>query len=132
DPTTCQPGGLASAGGDLPELGAYSAKFPYLSYIYQLSNLYRSHYHAVQASLTQRTSHGLSFTAAYTYSHATDDVSQNFGASAPLNNSAPDQSQYGNSDYDIRHRFTFGATYAIPGIKSPGQMLQGWVRNAVV
>jgi hypothetical protein len=134
DPTTCQPGGpgLASTAGDLDEFGPYHSQFPYLSYIYQLSNLYRSHYHAVQASLTQRTSHGLSFTAAYTYSHATDDVSQNFGASAPLNNLAPDASNYGNSDYDIRHRFTFELTYALPGLKSPGQVLQGWQLNSVV
>jgi len=132
DPTTCQPGGLATAAGDLPELGPYSSRFPYLSYIYQLSNIYRSHYNAVQASLTQRTSHGLSFTAAYTYSHATDDVSQNFGALAPYNNSAPDESNYGNSDYDIRHRFTFELTYAIPGLKSPGQILQGWVLNSIL
>jgi hypothetical protein len=132
DPTICQPGGVAAAVGDQDEFGPYHSQFPYLSYIYQLSNLYRSHYNAVQASLTQRTSHGLSFTAAYTYSHATDDVSQNFGASAPLNNLAPDQSNYGNSDYDIRHRFTFEATYAIPGIKSPGQILQGWVLNSVL
>jgi hypothetical protein len=137
DPTVCQPGGLASAGGDLDPvgldtLGPYHSNFPYLSYIYQLSNLYRSHYHAVQASLTQRTSHGLSFTAAYTYSHALDDVSQNFGASAPLNSLAPDASNYGNSDYDIRQRFTFELTYALPGLKSPGQLLQGWVLNSIL
>jgi hypothetical protein len=136
DPSTCQVGHGKpfnnTAAGDLPELGPFSSQFPYLSYIYQLSNLYRSHYHAVQASLTQRTSHGLSFTAAYTYSHATDDVSQNFGASAPLNNLAPDESNYGNSDYDIRHRFTFELTYALPGIKTPGQILQGWVLNSIL
>jgi hypothetical protein len=86
----------------------------------------------VQASLTQRTSHGLSFTAAYTYSHATDDVSQNFGATIPLNNLAPDQSNYGNSDYDIRNRFTFELTYALPGLKTPGQLLQGWQINSIV
>ena len=66
-----------------------SAKFPYISYIDQLSNQDTSHYNALQASLTQRTSHGLSFTAAYTYSHALDDVSQNFGSSVPLNNLSP-------------------------------------------
>jgi hypothetical protein len=141
DPSTCQVGHGKpfnnTAGGDQAETGPYNTPgktpyFPYLSYIYQLSNLYRSHYHAVQASLTQRTSHGLSFTAAYTYSHATDDVSQNFGASAPLNNLASDKSNYGNSDYDIRHRFTFELTYALPGLKSPGQLLQGWVLNSIL
>ena len=41
-------------------------------------------------------------------------------------------SNYGNSDYDIRHRFTFEATYALPGLKSPGQILQGWVLNSIL
>jgi hypothetical protein len=81
--------------------------------------------------VTQRTSHGLSFTAAYTYSHATDDVSQNFGSSTPLHNENP-ALNYGNSDYDIRHRFTFELTYAIPGKKAPGQLLEGWSVNSVV
>ncbi len=103
------------------ELRPYSSKFPYLQYILQMSNLYRSHHNAVQASLTQRTSHGLSFTAAYTYSHATDDVSQNFWSTTPLNNTNPN-TNYGNSDYDIRQRFTFEASYALPGKKSPGQI----------
>ena len=114
-----------------PEPGPYSSKFPYLQYILQMSNLYRSHYNAVQASLTQRTSHGLSFTAAYTYSHATDDVSQNFGSTTPLNNTNPN-TNYGNSDYDIRQRFTFEASYALPGKKSPGQLLEGWQINSIV
>jgi len=109
----------------------YFSKFPYIQYILQMSNLYRSHYHAVQASLTQRTSHGLSFTVAYTYSHATDDVSQNFGGTTPLHNENP-ALNYGNSDYDIRHRFTFEATYAIPGPKTPGQILQGWQFNSIL
>jgi hypothetical protein len=113
------------------ETGPYFAKFPFISYIDYLSNLDRSHYNALQVSLTQRTSHGLSFTAAYTYSHATDDVSQNFGSSVPLNNTSPDLN-YGNSDYDIRHRFTFELTYALPGIKAPAQILQGWTINSIV
>jgi carboxypeptidase family protein len=113
------------------EVGPYHSKFPYISYIDQLSNQDRSHYNALQVSLTQRTSHGLSFTAAYTYSHALDDASQNFGSSIPLNNALPDLN-YGNSDYDIRNRFTFEATYAIPGRKSPAQLLQGWAINSIV
>jgi hypothetical protein len=82
-------------------------------------------------SLNQRTSHGLSFTAAYTYSHALDDVSQNFGSTTPLNNANPGLN-YGNSDYDIRNRFTFELTYALPGKKSPGQLLEGWQINSII
>ena len=31
----------------------------------------------------------------------------------------------------MRHRFRFSPTYALPGIKSPGQMLQGWQVRAI-
>ena len=40
--------------------------------------------------------------------------------------------EYGNSVNDIRHRFTFAPTYAIPGKKSPGQMLEGWSVNGIL
>jgi hypothetical protein len=123
DPTMC--------GTDQSEAGPFSAKFPYISWIDQLSNQDTSHYNALQMSLTQRTSHGLSFTAAYTYSHALDDVSQNFGSSVPLNNLVPSLN-YGNSDYDIRNRFTFEMHYALPSIKAPAQLLQGWAINSIV
>ena len=33
---------------------------------------------------------------------------------------------------DIRHRFTFSTTYALPGIKSPAEMLQGWSISSIV
>jgi hypothetical protein len=120
-----------ACGTDQSEAGPFTAKFPYISWIDQLSNQDTSHYNALQASLTQRTTHGLSFTAAYTYSHGLDDVSQNFGSSVPLNNLVPSLN-YGNSDYDIRHRFTFEMHYALPSIKSPAQLLQGWAINSIV
>jgi len=117
---------LGSGGAPLP----YGTQFPYLSNINYMSNMYRSHYNAMQVVLTQRTSHGLSFTAAYTYSHATDDMSAN-DANVPLNSANPDL-QYGNSDYDIRHHFTMDVTYALPSRKSPGQILQGWEISSIV
>lgn len=110
-----------SGGTPLP----FGTQFPYLAYINQMSNLFRSHYNAMQVVLTQRASHGLSFTATYVYSHATDDNSSNDVCCIPLNNANPDL-QYGNSDYDLRHHFTLDVTYAIPGRKSPGQVLEGW------
>jgi Carboxypeptidase regulatory-like domain/TonB dependent receptor len=112
---------LGSGGTPTP----YLAKFRYLSYINQMSNLFRSHYNAMQVVLTQRASHGLSFTATYVYSHATDDNSSNDVCCIPLNNANPDL-MYGNSDYDLRHHFTLDVTYTVPGRKSPGQILEGW------
>ena len=112
-------------------LGPFSTKFPYLGSILVLSNLYRSNYNGLQATLQQRTAHGLSFLASYTYSHSLDDDSYNIGQFLPQDSNNP-ALEYASSDFDIKHRFTFSITYAIPGMKSPGQLLQGWELNSVV
>jgi hypothetical protein len=112
-------------------LGPFSAKFPYLGSIIVLSNLYRSNYNGLQTTLQQRTAHGLSFLASYTYSHSLDEDSYNIGQFLPQDSNNP-ALEYASSDFDITHRFTFSITYAIPGKKSPGQILQGWEINSVV
>jgi hypothetical protein len=42
------------------------------------------------------------------------------------------RAERGNSDFDIRHRFTFAATYEIPGRKSFAQLLQGYQVNTIL
>ena len=42
------------------------------------------------------------------------------------------RTEYGNSDFDIRQRFTLSLTYAIPGRTGYGQMLEGWELNSIV
>lgn len=108
----------------------FATKFPFLRFINQLTNGYGSSYNGLQASLTQRTAHGLYFVAGYTYSHSLDQASLN-RPQQPQDSRHPEL-EYGNSDLDIRHRFTLSTTYAIPGRKSWGQMLQGWGVNSIV
>ncbi|MGH7867580.1 MAG: hypothetical protein ACREP9_08100, partial [Candidatus Dormibacteraceae bacterium] len=109
----------------------YNSKFPYLSHIPQLSNVYRSNYNALQATLTQRVSHGLTFLMGYTWQHALDDdVSYNL-AYVPADSTDPNLN-YGTSVYDYRHRLTFTANYQIPGRKGMAQLLEGWALNSVV
>lgn len=109
----------------------YYSKFPYLSYINQLTNGEISNYNSLQVTLNERTWHGVSFLLGYTYSHALDDASTNVYVTAPVDSLNP-ALQYGASDYDIRHRFTLTTTYAIPGMKSPGQLLEGWGLHSIV
>ena len=109
-----------------------NGKFPYLANIDYLSNIDRSNYHGLQVALTQRTSHGLSFVAGYTYSHGLDDASSNFNANpVPLDSANPGL-QYGSSDFDIRHRFTFTASYMLPGKAGFAQLLEGWQVNSII
>jgi hypothetical protein len=109
----------------------YYGQFPYLQYINWLSNIDRSNFNALQSTLTARGYHGLGFVGAYTYGHALDVYSTARGIHTPQNNLNPD-ADYGASDFDQRHHFSFTLNYAIPGRKGFGQMLEGWSVNSAV
>jgi hypothetical protein len=109
----------------------YYAQFPYLQYINVMSNLDVSNYNALQTTLTARGYHGLGFVAAYTYSHALDDASQNRNQNVPQDN-LNGALDYGPSNFDQRHHFALTLNYAIPGKKGYGQMLEGWSINSAV
>jgi len=113
----------------------FATKFPYLSNIFQMGNVYESNYNGLQVTLNARNFHGLSMVAGYTYSHAIDDVGANwdFGYGSGLPQDSYNLAgEYGNSDFDIRHRFTVSLTYAIPGKKGYAQALEGWEINSIV
>jgi hypothetical protein len=118
--------------------GQYSATFPYLSQIDEVTNGNFSNYDALQATLQARGYHGLSFLAGYAFAHAlsvlddTDPNDSGSGSSTMPTDKNNLRLNYGSSAYDIRHRFTFSPSYAIPGMKSPGQMLEGWSLNALI
>ncbi|HEY7387923.1 MAG TPA: TonB-dependent receptor [Bryobacteraceae bacterium] len=109
----------------------FSAKFPYLGIINWLSNNNYANYNGLQASLTQRVWHGLSYVAGYTYSHALAISPDNWSFLQPID-STKVKNLYGNSAFDIRHHFTFSTTYALPGVKAPLQLLKGWSVNSII
>ena len=110
----------------------YFSKFPYLSNINTVMNTDRSNYNGLQSTLTERLSHGLNFTVGYTYAHALDMSAGDWrGANVPSYSPNP-KLEYGNSNYDIRHRFTASVTYALPNKKGFAQMLEGWQLNSIL
>ncbi|MGA9773906.1 MAG: TonB-dependent receptor [Blastocatellia bacterium] len=108
----------------------FNSKFPFLGYINFLENGYRSSYHGLQTTLTQRAWKGLDFVMGYTWAHAIDFVSLH-RAAQPQDSGRPDLER-ASSDLDIRHRFTLSLTYALPGVKSWAQLLEGWQVNSIV
>jgi hypothetical protein len=86
-------------------------------------------YNAFVTAFSQRLSHGLSFQAAYTYSHTIDEGSQSFSESQ--GNASP--SPYtllaalnkGPADFDITHNFVFNFNYAIPSPHSSNTVVKG-------
>jgi len=76
-----------------------------------------SNYNSLQFSLEKRATHDLQFQASYTYSHALDDASS--ASLGSLNNGDfRDQRypmmEYGNADFDVRHRFVMSYAYLLP------------------
>jgi hypothetical protein len=109
----------------------FFSKFPYLQIINEQTNAAHSNYNSLQATLTERNFHGLDFTAGYTYGHGLDNGSLNFQGQTPQDSRHPER-EYGSSDFDIRHRLTVTAGYAIPGKKGYAQLLEGWKLNTIV
>ena len=76
-----------------------------------------SNYNSLQVRYEKNFSHGLQFEASYTYAHALDDASS--AALGSLNNGDfRDQRypflEYGNSDFDVRHRLVVSYVYQLP------------------
>ncbi|HZR57521.1 MAG TPA: TonB-dependent receptor [Terriglobales bacterium] len=76
-----------------------------------------SNYNSLQVRLQKRPTRDLQFEASYTYSHALDDASS---ASLGSVNNGDFQDQrfplqeYGNADFDVRHRFVLSYAYQLP------------------
>jgi len=102
----------------------FFSTYPWFSTINYSGNFGSSNYAGLQTNLTVRNIHGLTLNGNYTFSHA---LAQN--TITDVRNPLLD---YGNLELDTRHHFTLTGSYAIPGFKSPLQMLQGWALNASV
>jgi hypothetical protein len=98
---------------------------PVFSSIFQQGTISSSAYHALQASLEKRFSHGLQFTAAYTYGKSLDYASTFESLVNPFN------PRIGRSPslFDARHRFVFSYYWDLPIRKYEGfagKVLNGW------
>jgi Carboxypeptidase regulatory-like domain/TonB dependent receptor/TonB-dependent Receptor Plug Domain len=113
-------------------LGKGGPCYPYLGFFNYLSNQSGSNYNGLQITLTKRYSKGLYLLAGYTYAHAIDTAGETSNLADVPQNSLDYAAEKGSSDYDIRHRFTFSATYEIPSVKSFAQMLEGWQITSLV
>jgi hypothetical protein len=97
-----------------------------------------SNYNSLQVSLNKRLSHGLNFLLSYTYAHSRDDGSsyENSSGSSSISprgtNPFFNYLNWGDSQFDARHRFVASYIYEIPvphALTSNGfasRALQGW------
>ena len=77
-----------------------------------------STYNSLQAKMEKRYSSGLSFLATYTWAHALDDTSDAGGLSTGIGDRniilLPFDTEFTNSVYDVRNRFTLNGNYELP------------------
>lgn len=104
-----------------------------------------SNYHSLQVRLEKQFSHGLQFEGSYTFSHALDNASSASLGSANQGDfrlATDPKEEYGNSDFDVRHRFVFSYIYELPfgknkalGKNATGitnQLIGGWQVAGIV
>jgi len=91
-----------------------------------------SNYNSLQARLEQRLAHGLQFEASYTYGHALDDASSaslGSGNNGDFRDQRYPMLEYGNADFDVRHRIVVSYAYELPFGK--GKLIGGDASGAL-
>ncbi|MBV8830423.1 MAG: TonB-dependent receptor, partial [Acidobacteriaceae bacterium] len=101
-----------------------------------IQNDEEANYNGLSISLRQRLAHGLSMLASYTWSHALDVGTDSNGGGQPMN-PYNWRADYGNSNWDVRHRFVASFNYALPFLLNASngfvrQTLGGWQTNGIV
>jgi outer membrane receptor protein involved in Fe transport len=122
-----------------PGPGDIQSRRPYPEYAnIRLEYFYgNTNYNSLQARFEHRFTAGLSFTAAYTWSHLFDDTFQtmNSGGCACQDprNLRP---EYASSAFDQRHRLVMGYVWELPFAKNRkgawGVLANGWALNGIV
>jgi hypothetical protein len=93
-----------------------------------------SNYQSLQLQFQRRLRHGLTASLNYTWSHSLDDSSLDFAALAPSISLSP-KSNWGPSDFDVRHNFTGAFSWSLPSAARTswlGIATRGWGLDSIV
>lgn len=115
----------------------YHAQLPNATAIYIVTAEGYQNYNGLQSTLLRRFSHGITAESNYTWSHAIGDI-QGFSQGGLYTSALPKQTatlERGNSDLDIRDRFTLMLNYQVPFEQSLTGLKRivsaGWQFNAI-
>jgi len=84
-----------------------------------------SNYNALQATVERRFTNGLSFVANYTFSKALDNESVEAQLTVTNPNPFVPGYNYGRSDLDTTHNFSFWTVYNLPRLKTAPKFVRG-------
>lgn len=113
---------------------------PRFNAVTQVQSRATSNFHSLQLDATKRMRGGLAWGVGYTWAHSIDDVSDVLGVL--VNDSPAFQdprdlgANRGNSQFDIRHRFTGNFLWELPWSRNftggAGKVLGGWAVSGIV
>lgn len=143
--TACDNGTLLACAG-APTIHSFSVPRPFGStinpvfspwfYIMQENSSGKSNYHSLQASLRVNGWHGVTSIVNYVWSRSFDNSSdgEDFEPNAAQpNDSTRPQLEYGPSNFDSPHRFTWIFAYDLPKMSGGWERLKnGWGLNSTV
>jgi hypothetical protein len=108
---------------------------PLFAVIRTIANDEIANYESLSLLFHQRLAHGLVMQSSYTWSHTLDVTTDSNGGGTPLNPYNWKQ-DYGNSNWDIRHRFVTNFVYDIPFFQTSNPLVRGafakWQMNGVI
>ena len=120
-----------------PNVTTFNARRPYQLFgdIRQIQNDGLATYHGLTAVFRQRNYHGLDAMLSYTWSHTLDTSNDANGGGTPMIQYNL-RADYGNANWDMRHRFVGTINYALPELRQFGPItrsfLGGWQANSIV
>src|SRR5205823_5517475 len=105
-------------------------------YIFQENSTGKSNYNSLQTSLHVTNYHGFMSIVNYVWSKSLDNSSDGedfvVNAAQPQDSNSP-QREYGLSNFDIRHRFTWIMSYELPKTSGSMQKLRnGWGADSTI
>jgi hypothetical protein len=119
-------------------INSFSVPRPFANFFYvnQEESSASSNYNSLQTTLRISSWHGLATQANFVWSHSIDSASdsEDFipNAAQPNNSLAPGLDR-GNSNFDIRRRFTWNFTYALPKRNGDfAKLVNGWGFDGVL
>ncbi|MGO4516808.1 carboxypeptidase regulatory-like domain-containing protein [Terriglobus sp. 2YAB30_2] len=120
-----------------PGAGTINSRRPYQGFgaIRQITNGGWSTYNGLTSIFRQRLNHGLTANLSYTWAHNLD-TSNDANGGGYLMNPYNIKGDYGNSNWDIRHRFVGTVLYQFPNFAGHSYAVRtalgGWQANAIV
>jgi hypothetical protein len=131
---------LAAAGQPITDFSSTARPFrnnPYGAfYMLNQESTGKSNYNALQTSLRMNQWHGVTSIVNYAWSHSLDNSSdgEDFEPNAAQpNDSTQPQLEYGNSNFDLRQRFTWIFGYQLPKMGGKWSKLKnGWGLDSTV